>query len=54
MTPTDEARLFYADVERSFLGLKELGQSVEEIRSHGRSPLSSAHPRRSRWSSSLA
>ncbi len=37
MTPTDEARLFYADVERSYLGLKELRQSAEEIRSHARS-----------------
>ena len=37
MTPTDEARLFYADVERSFLGLKELEASAEEIRSHARS-----------------
>ena len=37
MTPTDEARLFYADVERSFLGLKELESSAEEIRNHARS-----------------
>jgi len=37
MTPTDEARLFYADVERSFLGLQELQASAEEIRRHARS-----------------
>ncbi len=37
MTPTEEARLFYRDVERSYLGLRELETAANEIRGFGRS-----------------
>lgn len=36
MTPTPEAELFQQQVERSFLGLKELRTAADEIRGHGR------------------
>ncbi len=37
MKPTEEARLFYRDVERSYLGLRELESSAREIKGFGRS-----------------
>lgn len=36
MMPTEEARIFYAQVERSFLGLAELDALAREIRDHAR------------------
>ncbi len=36
MVPTSEALLFYQQVERSFLGLRELEAAADEIRGHGR------------------
>jgi DNA-binding transcriptional LysR family regulator len=40
MKPTEEARLFYRDVERSYLGLRELSTAAKEIRGFGRSRFS--------------
>ena len=40
MQPTAEARLFYRDVERSYLGLRELETAASEIRGFGRSRFS--------------
>lgn len=37
MMPTEEARLFYAEVQRSFLGLQELQSVAIEIRDNSRS-----------------
>ena len=36
MKPTEEARLFYAEVQRSFLGLQELQDAAVEIRENSR------------------
>lgn len=36
MKPTEEARMFYAEVQRSFLGLKELYDAAVEIRENSR------------------
>lgn len=40
MKPTEEARLFYRDVERSYLGLRELRTAAREIKGFGRSRFS--------------
>ena len=40
MKPTEEARLFYRDVERCYLGLRELRSSAREIKGFGRSRFS--------------
>ncbi len=40
MKPTEEARLFYRDVERCYLGLRELRTSAREIKGFGRSRFS--------------
>ena len=40
MKPTEEARLFYRDVERSYLGLRELHGSAREIKGFRRSRFS--------------
>ncbi len=40
MKPTEEARLFYREVERSYLGLSELHSSAREIKGFGRSRFS--------------
>lgn len=40
MKPTEEARLFYREVERSYLGLRELRDASREIKGFGRSRFS--------------
>ena len=40
MKPTEEAHLFYREVERSYLGLRELDNAVREIKGFGRSRFS--------------